>query len=68
MLVFLPLQTTGHFCDPSQEQLKSFNDNGYWREYVARQGGPILEKKQNWPGVEEEACQRWRSAMEQVFE
>lgn len=58
---------TDYVCDLSSEELIEFQKNGYWNEYVARQGDPVAKKQATWTQPEVESWQRWKASVEAAF-
>lgn len=58
---------TGYVCDLSSEELIEFQRNGYWNEYVARQGNPVAKKQATWTQPEVESWQQWKASVEAAF-
>lgn len=53
--------------DLSEEDLATFEANGYWKEYVSRNGDPVEEKRKTWLQSEKESWQRWKERVELEF-
>lgn len=54
-------------CDLSSEDLKQFETNGYWNEYIARHGDRVAEKRDSWSKAEEKSWQQWKDAVKAEF-
>ncbi|MEQ9406101.1 MAG: hypothetical protein RIK87_00180 [Fuerstiella sp.] len=57
----------GSVCNLSAEELIEFQRNGYWKEYVARKGDPVAQKRPTWIQPEVESWQRWKASVEAAF-
>jgi len=67
-LFFFTYKHNGHSCELSEDELAAFETNGYWNEYVVRNGDPVAEKRKTWIQSEVDSWEQWKNAVNAAFD